>query len=63
MPKTVFNIFLSSTFTDLERHRATVREIIRRLDQADVCMETFGAPPRHPLKRAARRFSSPMRSS
>jgi hypothetical protein len=43
MPKTVFNIFLSSTFTDLERHRAKVREVIQRLGQASLCMETWGA--------------------
>jgi hypothetical protein len=41
--QTVFNVFLSSTFTDLERYRAKVRETIRRLGHADVCMETWGA--------------------
>ena len=50
MPETVFRILLSSTFSDLEHHRARVREMIDRLQQASVAMETFGAQPSSPLE-------------
>ena len=45
MPATVF---LGSTFTDLERHRALVRDAITRLEQNSKAMELFGALPDTP---------------
>src|SRR6516164_4817340 len=36
-------IFLSSTFVDLQAHRAAVRDIIGRLGQFALAMEQFGA--------------------
>lgn len=47
--RTVLDIFLSSTSTDLEPYRAKVREEVERLGQASVCIETFGARPARPL--------------
>src|SRR5262245_52107729 len=55
MPRMVFNIFLSSTFNDLERHRAKVSDMIRRLDQTAVSMETFGARPSAPIETCRRK--------
>ena len=43
-------VFLSSTSVDLKPHRTKVREIVERLGQASVCMETFGAQPTGPLE-------------
>jgi tetratricopeptide (TPR) repeat protein len=39
----VRRIFLSSTFVDLQAHRAAVRDIIGRLGQFTLAMEQFGA--------------------
>jgi hypothetical protein len=36
-------IFVSSTFVDLEDHRASVREIIRQIGAVDIAMEHLGA--------------------
>ena len=43
-------VFLSSTSIDLTPHRAKVRDIVDRLSQVSVCMETFGARPTSPLE-------------
>lgn len=45
-----FQIFLSSTSSDLERHRLRVAEAIGRLEQRTVRMESFGARPGTPLR-------------
>src|SRR6516164_4461445 len=42
-PAAVRRIFLSSTFVDLQAHRAAVRDIIGRLGQFTLAMEQFGA--------------------
>lgn len=49
MSRRVFEIFLSSTARGLAPHRAKVREMVERLHQASICMETFGAKPTRPL--------------
>ena len=41
-------IFVSSTFLDLEEHRASVREIIRQIGAVDVAMEHLGARDERP---------------
>ncbi len=41
-------IFLSSTFLDLEEHRASVREIIRQIGAVDIAMEHLGARDERP---------------
>lgn len=41
-------VFVSSTFTDLESHRAAVREGIRQLGLIDVAMENLGARDERP---------------
>jgi len=43
MPRAVFDIFLSSTSKDLEACRAKVGEMIARMRQTTIRMETFGA--------------------
>jgi hypothetical protein len=50
MPRSVFSIFVSSTSQDLSACRTRVTEMIRRMGQADVRMETFGARPNRPLR-------------
>lgn len=47
-------IFVSSTFTDLERHRALVREAISRLEYQLKAMESFGALPETPKEECLR---------
>src|SRR5579864_7123511 len=42
------SIFVSSTFTDLRRHRELVRDAIGRLEHEAKGMETFGALPETP---------------
>jgi tetratricopeptide (TPR) repeat protein len=42
-PSTVLRVFLSSTYVDLQAHRAAVRDIIGRLGQFTLAMEQFGA--------------------
>jgi tetratricopeptide (TPR) repeat protein len=39
----VLRVFLSSTFVDLQAHRAAVRDIVGRLGQFTLAMEQFGA--------------------
>jgi len=51
MPATVF---LSSTFVDLERHRALVRDAITRLEHNSKAMEFFGALPETPKEECLR---------
>jgi hypothetical protein len=41
-------IFVSSTFLDLEGHRASVREIIRQIGAVDIAMEHLGARDERP---------------
>jgi hypothetical protein len=50
MARQVFDIFLSSTSKDLVAHRAKVAEMVDRLRQTSIRMETFGAKPSRPLK-------------
>jgi hypothetical protein len=45
------NIFVSSTFIDLQGHRSKVREGIRALDHIDMAMEYYVAEPLRPLVR------------
>jgi hypothetical protein len=42
------SIFVSSTFSDLQRHRHLVREAIGRLKYGSKAMEFFGALPETP---------------
>jgi hypothetical protein len=42
------SIFVSSTFSDLQRHRQLVREAIGRLEYGSKAMEFFGALPETP---------------
>jgi hypothetical protein len=49
MPREIFDIFLSSTSADLQACRAKVSEMIARLRQTSIRMETFGAKPTKPL--------------
>src|SRR5215510_614432 len=49
MPRTVFSIFLSSTSQDLAPYRAKVKEMIERMRETAIAMETFGARPEKPL--------------
>ena len=51
MPETVF---VSSTFSDLERHRVLVREAISRLEYGSKAMEFFGALPETPKEECLR---------
>jgi nucleoside 2-deoxyribosyltransferase len=50
MPRTVFSLFVSSTSQDLAPCRAKVREMIERMRQTTIAMETFGAKPKKPLQ-------------
>lgn len=50
MPRAVFDIFLSSTSADLQPYRAKVSEMIERMRQTTIRMETFGAKPTKPLR-------------
>ena len=53
-------IFVSSTFLDLEEHRASVREIIRQIGAVDIAMEHLGAcdePPKDKCLRLIREKS------
>jgi subtilase family protein/uncharacterized protein DUF4062 len=49
MPRSVFSLFLSSTSQDLGPYRDKVREMIARMRQTAIAMETFGARPTKPL--------------
>lgn len=49
MPRAVFDIFLSSTSADLQACRAKVSEMVARMRQTTIRMETFGAKPNKPL--------------
>lgn len=49
MARSVFEIFLSSTSKDLQAHRDKVREMIDRMRQTTIRMETFGAKPDKPF--------------
>jgi hypothetical protein len=50
MPRHVLDIFLSSTSEDLQEYRATVTDVLSRLGQFVVRMETFGAKPNKPWR-------------
>jgi hypothetical protein len=45
-------VFVSSTFVDLQDHRAAVRENLRVMDLSPVGMEDFGSRPMEPLEAA-----------
>lgn len=47
--RSLFDILLSATSKDLKPHRDAVRDVVSRLRQSAVCMETFGARPDRPL--------------
>jgi hypothetical protein len=47
-------VFLGSTFVDLERHRALVRDAITRLEHNSKAMEFFGALPETPKEECLR---------
>jgi hypothetical protein len=49
MPRAIFDIFLSSTSADLLACRTKVSEMIARMRQTTIRMETFGAKPAKPL--------------
>ncbi|HEX8117498.1 MAG TPA: DUF4062 domain-containing protein, partial [Pyrinomonadaceae bacterium] len=44
-------IYVSSTFSDLESHRAGVRAALQRLGHEDVAMERYGAEDRRPVEK------------
>lgn len=44
-------IYISSTFEDLQEHRARVSAALRKLGHTDVAMEHYGAESRRPLAR------------
>jgi len=48
------SIFVSSTFSDLQRHRQLVREAIGRMDFNSKAMELFGALPETPKEECLR---------
>jgi hypothetical protein len=48
------NVFVSSTFKDLQSHRVTVREGIRQLGAVDVSMENLGARDERPKNECLR---------
>jgi len=48
------NIFVSSTFNDLKKHRNTVREGIRQLGAVDLSMENLGARDERPKEECLR---------
>jgi hypothetical protein len=47
-------VFVSSTFTDLRDHRASVQDAIRQLGAVDVSMEHFGARDARPREECVR---------
>ena len=49
MPRTVSDIFLSSTSKDLQVYRNKVSDMIGRMGQTTIRMESFGAQPNKPL--------------
>ena len=49
MPRQILDIFLSSTSEDLREYRRTVGDVLGRLGQFAVRMESFGAKPTKPL--------------
>src|SRR5712664_133601 len=49
MPRSVFSLFLSSTSQDLGPCRTKVKEMIARMRETTVAMETFGARPNKPF--------------
>lgn len=49
MPRTVLDIFLSSTSKDLGPCRDKVREMIDRMSLVSITMESFGARPTRPF--------------
>jgi hypothetical protein len=51
-------IFISSTAADLEEHRASVSEALRRLGQQTIQMEVFGARPNAPLSECCKLAAS-----
>lgn len=51
-------VFVSSTFSDLKAHRASVRAAIRRLGATDVAMEDFGSRDDRPLRECIRVIKS-----
>lgn len=58
MPRTTFDIFLSSTSADLQEYRTKVTEMIDRIRQTTIRMETFGAKPTKPPRHAEVRFKN-----
>jgi hypothetical protein len=50
-------VFVSSTFQDLQDHRESVREVIRKLGATDVSMETLGARDERPKNECVRLLS------
>jgi len=48
------NIFISSTFTDLEEYRESVQKAIRKTGAIDVSMENFGSRDNRPLEECLR---------
>lgn len=48
------SVFVSSTFSDLGRHRTLVREAIARLEHGSKSMEVFGALPETPKEECLR---------
>ena len=55
-------IFVSSTFLDLEEHRASVREIIRQIGAIDIAMEHFGARDERPKDECLRLIGTESRA-
>jgi hypothetical protein len=49
MARQVLDVFLSSTSKDMREHRSTVTDVLSRMGQFVVRMETFGARPNKPL--------------
>ena len=49
LARAVFDIFLSSTSVDLQDYRAKVSEMVARMRQSAIRMETFDALPTKPL--------------
>src|SRR4051794_13189000 len=43
------NVYVSSTFSDLETCRARVRETLQRRGHKDIAMELYGAQDKRPL--------------
>ena len=51
-------VFVSSTFSDLQRYRVSVRAAIRRLGAVDIAMEDFGSRDDRPLRECVRIIKS-----